>query len=427
MPGLPPLVRSSPAPRRPPARLLGAGLPEAATARQRRGVEAAPSGVPRGAGHAPEGAAGRQGAGGRPAEDASPSLRTALAGGAKVLRGSRRGFPCAIRPTSGGGGGKVRACATAGNHGGNRPTCRGGLGKGHRSSGRVGTMPPPRFEPADVSDELPVPGFYPSTITAARIRRSQSGNRMVHVVHALDGVPPGRDRVAEYFVLEGASPRGLALAKRRLVGLYRAARLDPREGGAIAPEELRDARLEVQVDHDEWQGERRLRVVGHRPPGAGHPGARPSCPAPPRCPRARPDDTAALPLRVAPRPDGGYEVIDGLKRLARWKEAGQCRIPVVVESPGDAPAPKRRPPRSHGPPRSAPPPSATAAGPAARSSAAGPPGPRPRRIARRSSPRPWTPCARRRRRPRSRRAPSRWSGSSPAPPRTPPPPRASPF
>jgi len=33
--------------------------------------------------------------------------------------------------------------------------------------------------------------------------------------------------VAEYFVLEGASPRELAFAKRRLVGLYR---LDPREG-----------------------------------------------------------------------------------------------------------------------------------------------------------------------------------------------------
>src|SRR3989304_1392342 len=254
MPGLPPLVRSSPAPRRPPARLLGAGLPEAATARQRRGVEAAPSGVPRGAGHAPEGAAGRQGAGGRPAGDASPSLRTALAGGAEVLRGSRRGFPCAIRPTSGARGGKVSACATAGNHGGNRPTCRGDPGKGDRSSGTVGTMSTPRFEPADVSDGWPPPGFYPSTITAARLRRSQSGNRMVHVVHALDFVPPGRDRVAEYFVLEGASPRGLALAKRRLVGLYRAAGPDPRAGGARAPEELRSARLEVQVDHDEGQG-----------------------------------------------------------------------------------------------------------------------------------------------------------------------------
>jgi len=52
-------------------------------------------------------------------------------------------------------------------------------------------MSTPRFEPGDVSDELLVPGVYPSTITAARIRWSQSGNRMVHIVHALDGVPPG--------------------------------------------------------------------------------------------------------------------------------------------------------------------------------------------------------------------------------------------
>lgn len=132
-----------------------------------------------------------------------------------------------------------------------------------------------RFDRADVSDELPPPGFYPSTITAARLRRSQSGNRMVHVLHALDGVPPGRDCVAEYFLLEGASPRGLALAKRRLVGLYRAAGLDPRAGDAIAPEDLRGARLEVEVDHDQWQGERRLRVVGHRPLGAGMPGTAP--------------------------------------------------------------------------------------------------------------------------------------------------------
>jgi ParB-like chromosome segregation protein Spo0J len=67
--------------------------------------------------------------------------------------------------------------------------------------------------------------------------------------------------------------------------------------------------------------------------------------------RVRPDDTAALPLRVAPCPDGGYEVIDGLKRLARWKEAGQRRIPVVVESPGDAPAHKRRLLVTNAPPR----------------------------------------------------------------------------
>jgi len=132
-----------------------------------------------------------------------------------------------------------------------------------------------RFDHADLSDELPEPGFYPSTITSARLRDSHSGNRMVHIVHSLEGVLPGHDRVAEYFVLEGASPRGLALAKRRLVGLYRAAGLDPREGDPIAPEELCGARLEIQVEHDEWQGERRLRVVGHRSLGADLPGTAP--------------------------------------------------------------------------------------------------------------------------------------------------------
>lgn len=131
------------------------------------------------------------------------------------------------------------------------------------------------FELADLSDELPAPGFYTSSIATARLRRSRGGNRMVHVVHALDGVSPGRDRVAEYFVLEGASPRGLALVRRRLVGLYRACGLDPREGDPIAPAELVDARLEVQVEHDEWQGERRLRIAGHRPLGAGVPVAAP--------------------------------------------------------------------------------------------------------------------------------------------------------
>lgn len=136
-------------------------------------------------------------------------------------------------------------------------------------------MSTPHFESADVSDDLPAPGFYASTITTARLRRSQGGHRMVHVVHALDGVPPGCDRVAEYFVLEGASPRCLAMARRCLVALYRAAGLDPREGDAIAPAELCGARLEVKVDHDEWQGQKRLRVVGHRPLGAGKPGAVP--------------------------------------------------------------------------------------------------------------------------------------------------------
>ncbi len=125
------------------------------------------------------------------------------------------------------------------------------------------------FEEADVRDELPAPGFYASAITTARLRRSASGNRMVHVVFALDGVVPGHDRVAEYFVLEGASGRGLALARRRLVELYRACGLEPRPGDEIAPEDLVGVRVEVKLEHETWQGELRLRVVGHRRLAAG--------------------------------------------------------------------------------------------------------------------------------------------------------------
>ena len=122
-----------------------------------------------------------------------------------------------------------------------------------------------RFEESDLADELPVPGAYASIIATAQLRRSQGGNRMVHVVHALEGVAPGHERVAEYFVLEGASARGLAWARRRLVELYRACGFDPRPGDPIAPAELIGAQLEVEVEHETWQGARRLRIVGHRP------------------------------------------------------------------------------------------------------------------------------------------------------------------
>lgn len=130
-------------------------------------------------------------------------------------------------------------------------------------------MSTPRFEEWDLADELPAPGVYPSTITGARVRKSANGNRMVQVLHAIEGGPGTRDRVAEYFMLEGASPRGLALSRRRLVSLYRACGIDPRQGDAINPSELHGARLEVELEHETWQRKRRLRVVGHRLLGSG--------------------------------------------------------------------------------------------------------------------------------------------------------------
>ena len=43
---------------------------------------------------------------------------------------------------------------------------------------------------------------------------------------------------------------------------------------------------------------------------------------------------APMPLRVAEAPDGGYEVIDGFKRLTVWKSEGTREVPVVVEPVG---------------------------------------------------------------------------------------------
>jgi len=44
------------------------------------------------------------------------------------------------------------------------------------------------------------------------------------------------------------------------------------------------------------------------------------------------DGLADLPLRVAVGRDGTYEVLDGFKRLERWRLAGITDVPVVVES-----------------------------------------------------------------------------------------------
>jgi len=120
------------------------------------------------------------------------------------------------------------------------------------------------FEELDLRDELPVPNYYRSRITTARFRRSTNGNRMLQVVYALQGVPAGYDRVAEYFVLEAPSPRGRNMARRRLVELYRACGLRPQPGEPIDPVDLVDAEVEVKLEHEQWDGQLRLRVVAHR-------------------------------------------------------------------------------------------------------------------------------------------------------------------
>lgn len=123
-----------------------------------------------------------------------------------------------------------------------------------------------RFQADDFADDLPRPGTYPALVDVARYRRSARGNDMIQVVYALDGEARGQ-RVSEYFVL-GGSPRGRAVARRRLLQLYQACGLKPAAGDEVSPADLFGLRLEVRVVHDDWDGKRCLRVIGYRRPDA---------------------------------------------------------------------------------------------------------------------------------------------------------------
>lgn len=119
-----------------------------------------------------------------------------------------------------------------------------------------------RFEASDFASTLPEPGFYPATIEVARYRRSANGNDMIEIVFALEGDARGH-RTREYFVLVGSS-RGCAIARRRLLELFRACGLEPKAGDEVSPADLFGHRLEVRVAHDEWEGRPCLRPTGYR-------------------------------------------------------------------------------------------------------------------------------------------------------------------
>jgi len=120
-----------------------------------------------------------------------------------------------------------------------------------------------RFEEIDFCDDLPTAGAYNATIVSAQLRRSAKGNQMVEVVLGL-GPEAGHAQVADYFVLEGVSSRGLAVARCRLVELYRACQLDPHVGDEIRPADLVGTSIEARIRHQERDGQLRLQVVGYR-------------------------------------------------------------------------------------------------------------------------------------------------------------------
>ena len=121
-----------------------------------------------------------------------------------------------------------------------------------------------RFDSHDLRLDMPAAGWYPARIQHTRFRRSASGNRMLQVVYAVAEVEPAFTRIAEYFVLEGTTDFGLSRTRRRLVELLRAVGLDPQPHDEVSASQLRGRRLEVELGHDQYQGQPRLQVLGHR-------------------------------------------------------------------------------------------------------------------------------------------------------------------
>src|SRR5207247_2039877 len=60
---------------------------------------------------------------------------------------------------------------------------------------------------------------------------------------------------------------------------------------------------------------------------------------------------AELPVRVAMTSDGGYEILDGFKRVDRWRRQGHELVPVVIEPAASSADHKRLLLCSNAPPR----------------------------------------------------------------------------
>jgi hypothetical protein len=122
-----------------------------------------------------------------------------------------------------------------------------------------------RFETGDFIEALPEEGLHTGAILSARPRLSERGNPTLQVVYQLDDVEPTCDRVAEYFVLAGASPQALRIARRRLLTLCRACGLDLHENDELDLARLVGSRLQIRIGHETYEGQTRIRVLGYRP------------------------------------------------------------------------------------------------------------------------------------------------------------------
>jgi hypothetical protein len=118
-----------------------------------------------------------------------------------------------------------------------------------------------QFAGEDFDGTLLPEGSYAAVIERARFYRSRQGNTTLRVTCGIEGLDDG---VADYFVLSGASERGRAVSRRRLIELYRACGFNPQPGDTIRPEELFGCRVEVELGHETYEGRLRLRVLGYR-------------------------------------------------------------------------------------------------------------------------------------------------------------------
>lgn len=124
-------------------------------------------------------------------------------------------------------------------------------------------MQPLHFSETDVNDR-PRPGWYSATVATACWRQSSKNHRMVYVLVVVDAIAAPNDRISDYFVLEGVTPRGIACSRHRLVKLFRAGGLVPEAGEEIRPERLEGLKVEVDLAHELWNGKFRLQIRGYR-------------------------------------------------------------------------------------------------------------------------------------------------------------------
>jgi len=117
-----------------------------------------------------------------------------------------------------------------------------------------------QFAGEDFDDSLPPEGRYAAVIERARFYTSRQGNTTLQVTCDIEGFD---DDVTDYFVLPGASERGRAVSRRRLLELYHACGFHPQPGDSIRPDNLSGCRVEVELGHETYEGRQRLRVLGY--------------------------------------------------------------------------------------------------------------------------------------------------------------------